>query len=88
MLAGVGMQDRTDRRVQFRIHEHDRLPVLERLEQDLRAELDRAGHVDEDVDLLGLAEKERVVRHDRTAGFGGVLDFAHGRRDDHVILPE
>ena len=38
------------------------LAVLERLERDLAAELDRARDVDDDVDLLGPAEREDVVR--------------------------
>ncbi len=33
------------------------LPFAERLEDDVRAELDRAGDVDEHVDLLGAAEQ-------------------------------
>ena len=57
MLVGVGLEDRADRRVELRVHQHDRFAVFERLERNLRAELDRAGHVDQDVDLLRLAEE-------------------------------
>ena len=56
-LLRVHLQDRADRRVDLGVHQHDVLAVLERLERDPGAELDRAGHVDEDVDLLGAAEQ-------------------------------
>ena len=48
----IYLQDRTDRRVDFGIHQHDVLAVLESLENDMRAELDRTGHVDDHVDEL------------------------------------
>ena len=43
VLLGVDLQDRADRRVDLGVHQHDVLAVLERLEHDVGAELDRAG---------------------------------------------
>ena len=85
MLVGVGLEDRADRRVELRVHQHDRFAVLERLERNLRAELDRAGHVDQDVDLLRLAEEECVVCDNRPPGADGVLELSRRRRYDHVV---
>ena len=45
VLLGVDLQDRSDRRVDFGIHQHDVFAVLEGFEHDMGAELDRAGHV-------------------------------------------
>ncbi len=50
---GVDLQDRPDRGVDLGVHQHDVLAVGERLEDDVGAELDRPGDVDDDVDLLG-----------------------------------
>ena len=74
-LLGVDAQDRADRRVELGVHQHDVLAVAGRLEHDLRAELDRAGEVDEHVDLLGAAEQERVVGDDDAVGADRVLDL-------------
>ena len=63
------------------------LPLRERLEHDLRAELDRAGEVDEDVDLLGAAEQERVVGDDGAVRADRVLDLGLAGRDDGVAEP-
>jgi len=76
----VDLEDRADRRVELGVHEHDRLAVLERVERDARAELDRAGQLDEDVDVLGAREQERVVGCDGRPLAQRVLERA-GRRD-------
>ena len=77
-LLRVDAQDRADRRVELGVHQHDVLAVARGLEHDLRAELDRAGEVDEHVDLLGAAEQERVVRDDDAVRTDRVLDLAPG----------
>jgi len=48
---------RIDRRIELRIHQHDRLAVRERIEADLRSELDRARELHEDVDLFDAARE-------------------------------
>ena len=50
VLLGIDLQDRPDGRVDFGIHQHDVLAVLEGLEHDMRTELDRSGHVTDHVD--------------------------------------
>ena len=42
----VDLQDRSDRGVDLGVQQHDVLAVLERLEDDAGAELDRAGRID------------------------------------------
>ena len=66
--VGVDVEDRADRRLELGVHQHDVLAVRERLERDLRAELDRAGHLADHVDVLAPAEEERIVGHGRAAG--------------------
>ena len=73
-LAGLHVQDRADGRVDLRIHQHDVRSVGERLEDDVRAEFDGSGHVDEDVDLLGSGQQQRVVGDRRPARANGVLE--------------
>ena len=51
VLAGVDLQDRADGGVDLGVHQHHVLAVAEGLEDDVGAELDRAGDVDDDVDL-------------------------------------
>ena len=65
---GVGLQDRADRRVDLGVHHHDVLAVGERLDEHVGAELDRAGHVDDDVDLRRPADQHRVLGDRRPAG--------------------
>ena len=65
MLLRVRSQDGPDGRVDLGVHQHHVLLVLERLEDDVRAELDRAGDVDDHVDLRGAAQQHWVFGHDR-----------------------
>ena len=53
MPVGIGLQDRADGGVDLGVHQHDVLAVPERLEGHTRAELDRAGHIDQHVDIAG-----------------------------------
>jgi hypothetical protein len=62
VLPPVDAQDGPDGRVYFGVHQDDGLPVGERLDDDARAELDRAGHVDDDVDLGRAAYEVRIFR--------------------------
>ena len=80
MLAGVDLEDRADRRVDLGIHRDHVLAVLERVERNAGAEVDRSGHVDEHVDLLRAAEEERIVRDDRTSGSDGVFELRPASR--------
>ncbi len=72
--VGVDVEDRADRGLELGVHEHDVLAVRERLERDLGSELDRAGHLADDVDVLAAAEQEGIVRHDRAAGRRSVVE--------------
>ena len=87
-LSRVDLQDRADRGVDLGVHQHDVLAVLERLEDDVRAELDRAGDVDEHVDLLGAARAATGPRS-RPAGPRAIAssNAAWRRRDDGVREP-
>ena len=55
-------------RVQLGVHQHDVFAVLERLQHDARAELDRAGDVREHVDLLRARQEHCIVGHHGTPG--------------------
>ena len=79
------MEDRPDRRVELRVHRDEVLSVGERLESDPRAELDRARHIHDRVDVLRVAEKQGVLGHRRAAGAHGVLESAQVVDDDAVL---
>ena len=49
-------------------------PVGERLEHDVRTEVDGAGHVDEDVDLLGTRQEHGIVGDRRPAAANRILE--------------
>ena len=75
VLARVDLQDRTDGRVHLGVHQHHRLAVPEGLEDDVSAELDRARHVDDDVDLGRAADQERVLGDGRQALANRVVEL-------------
>ena len=63
--------------------------MLECLERDMGAELDRAGDLADHVDLLAPAKQERVVGRRRAAGVDDLVEPAlgiHGRRLDAGVL--
>ena len=78
MPVGVDVEDRSDRRLELGVHQHDVLAVRKRLEGDVRPELDRAGDLADHVDVLAAAEQERIVGHDRAAGRRGVVERVLG----------
>ncbi len=78
MTVGVDVQDRADRRLELGVHQHDVLAIGERLEHHLRAELDRAGDLAHDVDVLAPAEQERIVGVGRTAASGDLIELGLG----------
>ena len=65
ILLGVDLKDRSDRRIDLGVHQHDVLAVLERLEHDVGAELDRAGHIDQHIDMLRARQQQRILGRDR-----------------------
>jgi hypothetical protein len=73
----------SDRRVELGVERDDILSGLERAENDARAVFQRAGRLDDDVDLLELGGRDSVPRHgrqpvrDRLGEGGGVV--AHQR---------
>ena len=81
MLARVDLEDRADRGVDLGVHQDDVLAVRERLEDDLGAELHRAGDVDEHVDLRRAGEQHRVLGHHRAA-------LANRRVSSSVCVPD
>ena len=56
MFISVGLKNRADGRIDFCVHQHDVLAVFECLEQDVRAELDRAGRVHYYIHMLRARE--------------------------------
>ena len=76
MLVGVALEDRADRGVDLGVHQDDVLAVPERLEQHVRRELDVAGDLADDVDLLAPAEQERILRDRGPAVADRVLERA------------
>ena len=58
-LAGLHLQDGANGGIDFGVHENHWLAVFDRLQDPLRAELDRASHVDHDIDLAGAADRDR-----------------------------
>ena len=62
------LQDRTDRRVDLGIHQHDVLAVLESFESDMRAEFDGAGRIDDDIHVLRAAQQQRILGRHRSPG--------------------
>jgi len=84
MTPRVRLENRPQGRVELRVHQDHVLAVLERLEDRVRAELDRAGHVDDDVDVRRSADQHRVGGHDRPAALDGVID-GRLRISDHRI---
>ena len=53
-----------DRGVDLGVHHHDVLAVGKRLDEHVGTELDRAGDIDDDVDLIGMADQHRVFGDD------------------------
>ena len=49
---GLGLQQRPDGAVELRVHEQHVLAVIDRVEHDPRAVLDRAGDLENDVDAV------------------------------------
>ena len=71
-------EDRADRGLELGVHQYDVLAVRERLERDMRTELDGAGHLADHVDVLASAEQERIVGHGRAAGRSHILECVLG----------
>ena len=85
VLRRVHLEDRADRRIELRVHQDDVLAVAERLEHDVRAELNGSGDLHEDVDLLRATEEHRVVRHRHAVVADRLLDVGHRGRLDDVL---
>ena len=52
----------TDGGVDLGVHQHEVLAVLEAVEREVTAELDRTGHVDDDIDPVGLGDGLEILR--------------------------
>ena len=88
MLARIDLKDRTDGRVHLGIHQHDRFPELECLENDLRAELDRARHIDENIDLGGPADRNGIFARQPACPAGSPRrERSACRRSPHPCSP-
>ena len=86
MPVGIGLQNGPDRGVELGIHQHDVLAVLECLEHDVGAELDRAGDIDEHVDDVG--ERARSIASSVATGLRArrsIVEFALRLSDDNVL---
>ena len=70
----VDLEDRPDRRVDLGIHQHDVLPVFERLEDHGRRIFDVPRDLANDIHLLAAAEEEWVVGIHGPAGSDRVLE--------------
>ena len=64
VARGVDGEDRTQRGIQFGVHQDQVLAVRERFERHLRAKLDRAGNVHQGVEVGRPAEQVRIVGDD------------------------
>ncbi len=76
VFRGIGLENRTDRGVDLGIQQHDILAVLERLQRHPRAELDRAGRVDQHVDQARSCEQERILGDHRPLRRDRVVESA------------
>ena len=66
--ARIDLKDRPDRGVELGVHQHDVLAVLEGFQRHVGAEFDRAGRVDDHVDVARSGQQQRILGRRRTAG--------------------
>ena len=84
-FGGIDLENRADGGVEFSVHQHHVFLMLESLDHDVRAELDRTGYIDQHVDLLRTRKQESVFRDDRLAGPYGILQLDLRVGDDNVL---
>ena len=60
VFVGVNLQDGTDGRIDFGVHQHDVFSVLECVENDSGAELDRARDIHQNIDLRSAPAERRL----------------------------
>ena len=77
---GVHLQDRSDRRVDFSIQQHDVFAVAEGFASDTGSKFDRPGDVDEHVHLGGAREQEGVLGRHHLAVTDRGIDLVLDRR--------
>src|SRR6185503_10535663 len=84
VLGGVGLEDRPDGGIDFRIHEHDILFVLECFERHLGSELDGAGNVHQDINVLRAGEQKRIFCDDRLTSANGVVQLPLSGSNNYI----
>ncbi len=80
MLSGIPLKDRADRAVDLGVHQHHVFAVTEGFENDVGTELNRAGDVDDDVDLVRVADEEWILGDSRTPGTDRLVQCRLGTR--------
>ena len=87
VFLGINLKDRADGGVQLGVQQNDLLAMSERLENNLGAELHRAGHVHNNVDAGGARQQEGVLRYYGPAGGNCLVHLALRRALDDVREP-
>ena len=85
VLVGIGLEDGADGGIELGVHQHDVLPVLEGLEHDVGTVFDRAGDIDEHVDMRRACEEHRILGRHRPRARGSIVEFEPRHRDDTVL---
>ena len=86
VLLCVDLQNWTDRCIDFGVHQDDVFAVLERLQNDVGAKLDRAGRIHQHVDEFGARHQERIFGGHRFVRANCVVEPLLRFGDDDILV--